>query len=112
MKLPGAWTRCSLRFKIITGVMASLLPMLAIVAVFLYKKRSIQMRLTMLVLLLSVGTIILGAFYILMFDRKIDVTVVWKVRAVFPLVSAILAWLAYRGIMKDDLIVRSYDRLR
>ena len=33
MKLPGAWTRCSLRFKIITGVMASLLPMLAIVGV-------------------------------------------------------------------------------
>lgn len=93
-------------------VLLALVPMLAIVAVFLYKKRSIQMRLTMLVLLLSVGTIILGAFYILMFDRKIDVTVVWKVRAVFPLVSAILAWLAYRGIMKDDLIVRSYDRLR
>ena len=93
-------------------VILGLVPLLAIVAVFLYKKRSIQMRLTMLVLLLSVGTIILGAFYILMFDRKIDVTVVWKVRAVFPLVSAILAWLAYRGIMKDDLIVRSYDRLR
>ena len=90
----------------------ALVPLLALAAVFLYKKRSIQMRLTMFVLLLSLGTIILGAFYILMFDRKIDVTLVWKVRAVFPLVSAILAWLAYRGIMKDELIVGSYDRLR
>ena len=27
-------------------------------------------------------------------------------------VPAILAWLAYRSIMKDDLKVRSYDRLR
>lgn len=93
-------------------VILALVPLLALAAIFLYKKRSVQMRLTMLVLLLSLGTIILGAFYILMFDRKIDVTVVWKIRAVFPLVSAILAWLAYRGIMKDDLIVRSYDRLR
>lgn len=93
-------------------VILALVPLLALAAVFLYKKRSIQMRLTMFVLLLSLGTIILGAFYILMFDRKIDVTLVWKVRAVFPLVSAILAWLAYRGIMKDELIVRSYDRLR
>jgi len=93
-------------------VILVLVPLLALAAVFLYKKRSIQMRLTMFVLLLSLGTIILGAFYILMFDRKIDVTLVWKVRAVFPLVSAILAWLAYRGIMKDELIVRSYDRLR
>lgn len=93
-------------------VILALVPLLSLAAIFLYKKRSVQMRLTMLVLLLSLGTIILGAFYILMFDRKIDVTVVWKIRAVFPLVSAILAWLAYRGIMKDDLIVRSYDRLR
>ncbi len=93
-------------------VILALVPLLALAAVFFYKKRSIQMRLTMFVLLLSLGTIILGAFYILMFDRKIDVTLVWKVRAVFPLVSAILAWLAYRGIMKDELIVRSYDRLR
>jgi len=93
-------------------VILALVPLLALAAIFLYKKRSVQMRLTMMVLLLSLGTIILGAFYILMFHRKIDVTVVWKIRAVFPLVSAILAWLAYRGIMKDDLIVRSYDRLR
>jgi uncharacterized membrane protein YcaP (DUF421 family) len=82
------------------------------VAVFLYKKRVLQMRIAMFVLLLSIGTIILGAFYIIMFDKKIDVTMIWKARAIFPLISAILAWLAYRSIMKDDLKVRSYDRLR
>ncbi len=95
----------------LTAIMA-LVPVLALVAIFLYKKRSLQMRITMFVLLLSLGTLILGAFYVLMFDRKIDVTVIWKVKAVFPLVAAILAWLAYRAIMKDDLKVRSYDRLR
>ena len=70
------------------------------------------MRLTMVVLLLSLGTIILGAFYALAFDRKIDVTLVWTVKAVFPLLSAILAWLAYRAILRDEVKVRSYDRLR
>ncbi len=94
------------------SLILGLVPLLALVAVFLYKKRQLQMRITMFVLLLSLGTIILGAFYIITFDRKIDVTVIWKVKALFPLVSAILAWLAYRGIMKDDLKVRSYDRLR
>lgn len=95
----------------LTAIMA-LVPILALAAVFLYKKRALQMRVTMFVLLLSLGTLILGAFYVLTFDRKIDVTIVWKVKAVFPLVSAILAWLAHRSIMKDDLRVRSYDRLR
>jgi hypothetical protein len=70
------------------------------------------MRVTMLVLLLSLGTLVLGAFYIIMFDRKIDVTVIWKVKAIFPLISLILAWLAYRSMLKDDIMVRSYDRLR
>ena len=94
------------------SIIIGLIPVLALAAVFLFKKRSLQMRITMFIMLLSLGTIILGAFCVIMFDRKIDVTVIWKVRALFPLISAILAWLAYRAIMKDDLRVRSYDRLR
>ncbi len=93
-------------------VILALVPLLALTAIFLYRKRQVQMRFTMFVILLSLGTIILGAFYVLMFDRKIDVTVIWTVRAVFPLVSAILAWLAYRAILRDDIRVKSYDRLR
>lgn len=94
------------------AVILVLVPILAVTAIFLYKNRSLQMRLTMVVLLLSLGTIILGAFYALTFDRKIDVTLVWTVKAVFPLLSAILAWLAYRAILRDEVKVRSYDRLR
>src|SRR5690606_22175980 len=93
-------------------VILTIVPLLALIALFLFRNRQLQMRLTMMVLLLSLGTIILGAFYILMFDRKIDVTIIWKVRLLFPAVSAILAWLAYRAILKDEIRVRSYDRLR
>ncbi len=93
-------------------IIIGLVPLLALVAIFLFRRRSFQMRVTMLVLLLSLGTLILGAFYIIMFDRKMDITLIWKVKAVFPLISAILAWLAYLSILKDELLVKSYDRLR
>lgn len=93
-------------------VILAVVPLLAFVAIFLYRNRPLQMRLTMLVLLLSIGTLILGAFYVLMLDRKIDITVMWRVKSVFPVITAILAWLAYRAILKDELKVRSYDRLR
>lgn len=93
-------------------VILAVVPLLALIALFLFRNRQLQMRLTMMVLLLSLGTIILGAFYILMFDRKIDVTIIWKIRVLFPVVSAIIAWLAYRAILKDEIRVRSYDRLR
>lgn len=94
-----------------TAILA-IVPLLALIAIFLYRNRPLQMRITMMVLLLSLGTIILGAFYLLMFDRKIDITIIWRIRALFPLISAILAWLAYRAILKDEIRVKSYDRLR
>jgi hypothetical protein len=90
----------------------ALVPVVALVAIFLYRKRNTQMRVTMITLLLSLGTLFLGAFYVIMFDRKIDVTIIWKIKVVFPLISAILAWLAHRAILRDDLRVKSYDRLR
>lgn len=93
-------------------VLLALVPLLALISIFAFKRRTVQMRLSMLVLLLSLGTLILGAFYVLMFDRKIDITVMWTVKSLFPLVSAILTWLAYRAIMKDEMRVRSYERLR
>ena len=90
----------------------ALVPVVALAAIFLYRKRNTQMRVTMITLLLSLGTLFLGAFYVIMFDRKIDVTIIWKIKVVFPLISAILAWLAHRAILRDDLRVKSYDRLR
>jgi len=94
------------------SLILGIVPLLTIAAIFLYKKRPLQMKMTLLVLLLSLGVLILGAFYVIMFDRKIDVTVIWKIKVIFPLISAILAWMAYRSILKDDLKVKSYDRLR
>jgi hypothetical protein len=93
-------------------VIIAIVPLLAFTAIFLYRKRSFQMRIAMMALLLSIGTILLGAYYVYMFDRKIDVTIIWRVRSIFPLVSAILSWLAYRSILKDEILVKSYDRLR
>lgn len=95
----------------LTGILI-LTTMLTLVSVFLFRNRKLQMRTVMLVLLLSLGIFLLGAFYVVMLDRKIDITVLWKIKSLFPLVSAILSWLAYRSILKDELLVKSYDRLR
>ncbi len=94
------------------SVLIAIVPLLTLISIFLYKRRKWQMRAVMLILLLSLGTFILGAFYVFMFDRKINITLLWKIKALFPLINAILAWLAYRSILKDDLLVKSYDRLR
>ena len=48
----------------------------------------------------------------IMFDREDRRHNNMEGKTIFPLVSAILAWLAYRSILKDEILVKSYDRLR
>lgn len=81
-------------------------------AVFLYKHRMLQARLAVFGGLLLVGYyIVLGAFvYFFKSGLEAEFTINWTVA--FPAIALILEYLAFRGIMKDELIVRSLDRLR
>ena len=36
----------------------------------------------------------------------------FDISIIFPVVSIVFTFLAYRGIRKDELLVRSYERLR
>lgn len=81
-------------------------------AVFLYKRRMLQVRLTVFGGLFLVGYYIVLATFVYLFKSRLeaDFTISWTVA--FPAVGLILEYLAFRGIMKDELIVRSLDRLR
>lgn len=82
------------------------------VAVFLYKRRMLQVRLAVFGGLFLVGYYIVLIAFVYLFKSRLeaDFTVNWTVA--FPAVALILEYLAFRGIMKDELIVRSLDRLR
>ena len=55
--------------------------------------------------------IVFGVFvYVFKSRYDADFTLSWT--AAFPAVGLILDYLAFRNIMKDELIVRSLDRLR
>lgn len=81
-------------------------------AIFLYRKRVWQMRLSMLVALLLLGQVGLSYFYIHSFVADYQAIVAYKMAAIFPLVCAVLAYLAFRQIRKDELLVRSINRIR
>ena len=55
---------------------------------------------------------ILVFFQIGQLKKELSMMVTYKLPLVFPLISAVLTFLAYRGIKKDDELVKSYDRLR
>ena len=82
-------------------------------AIFQYKKRKLQMSLVRGVM---VGQLLIGVLVFFYADRMAtsvdseDIT--YGVSLIVLLINVILCILAYRGIKKDDELVRSADRLR
>ena len=101
--LPGLW-----------GLLltTALIPLLALVDIFLYKKRLLQARLNIFLALLCLGYYGVLAIYI--WQAKLALGVDWHILpwASFPLVCLILTMMATRAILRDEALVRAADRIR
>lgn len=86
--------------------------LLLLIAIFSYKNRILQMRLSVFCILLMIGSIGLIYFYALHGKGKIGGEIFYLYPVIFPVVSVILAFLAFKGVKKDEELVRSYDRIR
>ena len=101
-------------FKTILVLLLSIMIFaLGFIAIFLYKKRIIQMRICIYNILLNIGLIGLIIFLTLNFTKhNLVVSQSYDVSIIFPIVNVILYYLAFRGIRKDEVLVKAYDRLR
>ncbi|GHV13004.1 hypothetical protein FACS1894162_9010 [Bacteroidia bacterium] len=86
------------RFQVLAGLIAGL----ALAAIFLFKKRKLQIQLTNAVLGISFATAILLVALSFWTPCNLGLNIF----------SAIFAYLAVRAIRKDEKLIRSYDRLR
>ena len=81
---------------------------LSLITIFLYKNRPFQMRLCVL------DALILVAFQIwiivLFFKHKSEM--VFSITAVFPIIAAIITFLAFRYIARDEAMIAAASRLR
>ena len=87
-----------------------LIALLHFVVIFLYKKRILQIRILVFTIILLLG--LFGLFFYFTYTGFNDVKVAFKVPIVFPIVAAILDFLAIRAIGKDEALIRSLDRIR
>ena len=81
-----------------------------LVTIFLYKKRMLQIRLTLFNMLVLVGYYVTLVIFVL--NLKGDASFVPSWTVCLPLISIILSWLAIRAIGKDEMLVKAYERLR
>lgn len=89
-----------------------LIPVLALVDIFLFKKRLLQARLNIFTVMLCLGYY--GVLAIFIWLAKMSLGVDWHILpwASFPLVCLVLTLMATRAILKDEALVRAADRIR
>ena len=92
---------------------AALLPL---VTVFLYRRRLLQIRLCVAEMVLLVGSAVMEGIYYYLGSRVVSElsfsTHGVGISIVLPVVSLLFAWLASRAIFRDEVLVRSVDRIR
>jgi hypothetical protein len=90
----------------------ALIPALALMDIFLYRKRLLQARLNIFLTLLCLGYYGVLAIYI--WQAKLALGVEWHLIpwASIPLICFVLTLMATRRILKDEALVRAADRIR
>lgn len=93
--------------------LAAIITLVAFVAIFLYKKRLLQIRFCIFNSLLLIGFYCLLGFYVWKIAGQSDIFHFSpRIALGFPLISLILNYLAIRNIGADEALVRSLERLR
>ncbi len=91
-------------------VILLLATLITFMAIFLYKTRAFQMRTAVLAIVLIIGWYAYLAFTGYTTEEGLSFRpTIW---AAFPFAMVVLNYLAFRGIMRDEMLVRSLDRLR
>ena len=83
---------------------------LSFITIFLFKKRMLQIRLTIFSRVMLIGYYMALVAYIFMLAEEASFSPSWTI--CIPFIGVILNWLAIRGIGADEALVKAYDRLR
>jgi hypothetical protein len=94
-------------------ILALFTMLIGFVTIFLFIRRIYQLRLCLLSLLLMTGLLaLMFLYYVIVFENYKIVRHYFKLPAVIPVICIVLNLMAYRAIHRDELLVKSYNRLR
>ncbi|MCE5331636.1 MAG: DUF4293 domain-containing protein [Bacteroidales bacterium] len=91
---------------------SAIIPLISLLTIFVYKKRLLQIRLTIFNIVLMAGYYGLLFIYLWLAGERYHAEWFLEIVTAFPLVNIILSFLAIRAIGKDEALVKSLNRLR
>ncbi len=89
-----------------------LIPVISVLAIFLYKNRKLQLKITLILIIISIVLIAISTYYGISLINSYHASFVPGIKMFIPFLILVFAILAYRGIKKDEALVKSYDRIR
>lgn len=98
------------------GIVICVAGLLALITIFLFKKRFLQLRLCVTEYVLLIGAQAFALLYYFRILKTFEMFAVsggyMKLPMFFPVIALILVWFARRGIVKDIRLIKSLDRIR
>lgn len=107
----SGWTSIKY-FNLVSFVLTSLVTIISFVTIFLYKRRKLQIRLTIIGLLLMVAAIVAFGYMLWRQTDLMQATTQIRFWFILPIINLLCQYLAMRNIIKDDILVRASNRLR
>lgn len=100
-------------FRVIPVIVIMIIIVIAsLITIALFKRRMLQIRLCIVNIVLLLGLQGLMFYYVSVSKHQLGGHSSYSLIFVFPIVAAMLTYLAIRRIAKDEALVRSMDRLR
>jgi hypothetical protein len=93
-------------------VMISLINLITLTSIFLYKNRMMQIRMNVFNAIMQLGSVGIAFYYLNDVAKVMAADYKTGILIIFPIIAAILTFLAIRQIAKDEALVRSISRLR
>ncbi len=85
---------------------------LELLDIFLFRQRALQMRVCTFCIILLVGWYAVMVAFAYLYGEGLVGAYRPQPWAAIPAINAILLYMAFRGILRDEMLVRSLDRLR
>ena len=101
-----------IRNQILLPVIITVTILLPLINIFFFKNRKLQLKLIMIIIITGALLTALIVYLTISISVTYDVHLHLVIRMFLPLIILLFSLLAYRGIKKDENLVRSYDRLR
>ena len=120
LKLSSAGILTDQNQKIVSQVFAAwpltlaevLIILISLVAVLMFRNRKKQMYLTLLLIIMSAVIIAVITWFGFKTLHDLNMNLRPGIKMALPVLILVFSILAFRGIQKDDQLVKSYDRLR